>query len=159
MKKQNIETHNSVQFIGRKEYLEDLESLWRKVKAKPRRLSSEEHDLLVANTSHVPHVVSSALALSVLDVPESDRALRFDGCASGFRDTVRVAASSPRMWKEILSHNRKAVLAAMDSYEKRCAELKNLIARGDFDGFEKEFARGKEMSELWQSTKHPKFRR
>ncbi|MBO4303037.1 MAG: prephenate dehydrogenase [Lentisphaeria bacterium] len=136
-----------------------VESLWRKVKAKPRRLSSQEHDLLVANTSHVPHVVSSALALSVLDVPENERALRFDGCASGFRDTVRVAASSPRMWKEILSHNREAVLAAMESYEERCAKLKKLIADGDFDGFEKEFARGKEMIELWQSTKHPKFRR
>ena len=129
-----------------------VESLWHKVKSKTRRLNAKEHDWLVANTSHVPHVVSCALALSVLDVPESDRSQRFAGCASGFRDTVRVAASSPKMWKEILSHNQSAVLEAMDFYERRCSHLKNLIASGDFDGFEREFARGKELIELWRST-------
>lgn len=129
-----------------------VESLWHKVGSKTRRLNAKEHDWLVANTSHVPHVVSCALALSVLDVPESDRDQRFAGCASGFRDTVRVAASSPKMWKEILSHNQAAVLEAMDFYEQRCSELKKLIASGDFDGFEREFAKGKDLIELWRST-------
>ena len=132
--------------------IESVESLWRKVKGKPRRLNAAEHDLLVANTSHVPHVISCALALSVLDVPQPDRELRFDGCASGFRDTVRVAASSPRMWKEILSHNQAAVLEAMRGFEVRCAHLKDLIAAGDFDSFEREFARGKELIELWRDA-------
>ena len=132
-----------------------VESLWRKVNAKVRRINASEHDLLVANTSHVPHVVSCALALSVLDVPEKDREQRFAGCASGFRDTVRVAASSPKMWKEILSHNQKAVLEAMDLYEERCRSLKEMIARGDFDGFEREFARGKDLIERWRNTFKP----
>ena len=56
------------------------------------------------------------------------------------------------MWKEILSHNQTAVLEAMDFYEQRCSELKKLIASGDFDGFEREFAKGKELIELWRST-------
>ena len=132
--------------------IEQVESLWRKVRAKPRRINAKEHDLLVANTSHVPHVVSSALALSVLDVPPEAQDQRFAGCASGFRDTVRVAASSPKMWKEILSHNRSAVLEAMELYEARCRHLKELIARGDFDSFEREFARGKELIEQWRAT-------
>lgn len=129
-----------------------VESLWRKVKGKTRRLNAKEHDLLVANTSHVPHVVSSALALSVLDVPQQDRELRFAGCASGFRDTVRVAASSPKMWREILSHNREAVLRMMKIYEERCARMRELIASGDFDAFEREFAKGKELIELWRES-------
>lgn len=129
-----------------------VESLWHKVKSKTRRLNAAEHDLLVANTSHVPHVVSCALALSVLDVPLAEREQRFSGCASGFRDTVRVAASSPKMWKEILSHNQEAVLEAMDLYEQRCGMLKKMIASGDFDGFEREFARGKELIELWRDS-------
>ena len=132
--------------------IRQVESLWQKVKSKTRRLRAGEHDRLVANTSHVPHVVSCALALSVLDVSEQDRDRRFAGCASGFRDTVRVAASSPKMWKEILSHNQEAVLEAMDSYEQRCAYLKKLIADGDFDGFEREFAKGKELIEMWRET-------
>ena len=132
--------------------IQQVESLWHKVKSKTRRLNAGDHDRLVANTSHVPHVVSCALALSVLDVPDADRDRRFAGCASGFRDTVRVAASSPKMWKEILSHNQEAVLEAMDSYEQRCSYLKQLIAAGDFDGFEREFAKGKELIEMWRST-------
>lgn len=132
--------------------ISQVESLWNKVKSKTRRLNSKEHDWLVANTSHVPHVVSCALALSVLDVPAADRELRFAGCASGFRDTVRVAASSPKMWKEILSHNQAAVLEAMDLYERRCSELKKMIAAGDFDGFEREFAKGKDLIEMWRRT-------
>ncbi|MBQ9336132.1 MAG: prephenate dehydrogenase [Lentisphaeria bacterium] len=131
-----------------------VESMWRKVHAVPRRLDAKEHDRLVANTSHVPHVVSCALALSVLGVPESGRELRFAGCASGFRDTVRVAASSPKMWREILSHNQEAVLEAMEFYEERCAYLKKLIADGDFDGFEREFARGKALIEEWRRSQN-----
>ena len=129
-----------------------VESLWHKVNGKTRRLNAKEHDLLVANTSHVPHVVSCALALSVLDVSPEDQPLRFAGCASGFRDTVRVAASSPRMWKEILSHNQQSVLEALALYEERCSHLKKLIESGDFDGFEQEFAKGKALIELWRST-------
>lgn len=136
-----------------------VEALWRKVHALPRRLNAKEHDLLVANTSHVPHVVSCALALSVLGVPEEGRELRFAGCASGFRDTVRVAASSPKMWKEILSHNQEAVLEAMAYYEERCAHLKKLIAEGDFDGFEREFAEGKALVEAWRRSQNQNGRK
>lgn len=136
-----------------------VESLWKKVQAKPRRLKAEEHDLLVACTSHVPHIISSALALSVLDVPAPDRDLRFAGCASGFRDTVRVAASSPKMWREILSHNQKAVLEAMTIYEERCARMKEMIVKGNFDEFEREFGRGKELIEAWRSYRNASGRK
>ena len=139
--------------------IRQVESLWKKVSARPRRLNAAAHDLLVAYTSHVPHVVSSALALSVLDVPESDRDLRFSGCASGFRDTVRVAASSPKMWREILSHNREAVLAAMKIYEERCARMRAQIAENDFDAFEKDFAKGKDLIEIWRGSIHPLVRK
>ena len=135
--------------------VQHVESLWRNVHSRVRRIHAAEHDLLVAHTSHVPHVVSCALALSVLDVSQEDQEQRFAGCASGFRDTVRVAASSPKMWKEILSHNQKAVLEAMERYEERCRDLKEMVAAGDFDAFEREFARGKELIEQWRKTFRP----
>ncbi|OQA85116.1 MAG: T-protein [Lentisphaerae bacterium ADurb.Bin242] len=131
-----------------------VERLWKSIGAKPCRISAQEHDLLVAHTSHVPHIVSSALALSVLDADGELKEKRFAGCASGFRDTIRVAASSPKMWREILSHNREAVLEAMAAYEERCARLKQMIADGDFDAFEREFAKGKCLIEEWRKARN-----
>ena len=80
-----------------------VESLWKSVGSNTLMISPEEQDMLMAHTSHVPHIVSSALALSVLDEPDREtKEMRFAGCASGFRDTIRVAASSPKMWREII---------------------------------------------------------
>lgn len=129
-----------------------VERLWESVGGKIHVMPSKAHDLLVAHTSHVPHVVSSALALSVLDAKGELRKRRFAGCASGFRDTIRVAASSPRMWREILSSNKEAVLEAMATYEAYYARMKEMIATNNFDAFEQEFARGKSLVEEWRST-------
>jgi prephenate dehydrogenase len=134
--------------------IERIEKLWQAVGGKTLQIGAKEHDNLVAHTSHVPHIISSALALSVLD--EEDPRLkeqRFAGAASGFRDTIRVAASSPRMWKEILSHNREAVLEALKDHEKRYYRMKKMIEENDFDAFEKEFAYGGELIREWRKAK------
>lgn len=131
--------------------IEAVARMWQAVQAKPMILTPKAHDQLVAHTSHVPHVVSSALALSVLDTRGELKKRRFAGCASGFRDTIRVAASSPKMWREIFSHNKEALLEAMATYEVRYARMKEMIASGDFDAFEKEFAKGRDLVEEWRS--------
>lgn len=136
------------------EAVDAVESMWRSVGGKIMRIDSAVHDLLVAHTSHVPHIVSSALALSVLDEPDPViREQRFAGCASGFRDTIRVAASSPKMWRDIISHNKTAVIEALNSYEERCALMKRMIQNDDFDGFEREFGLGKTLIEEWRKEK------
>lgn len=134
--------------------IQRIENLWQAVGGKTLRIGAKEHDSLVAHTSHVPHIISSALALSVLD--EEDQVLkerRFAGAASGFRDTIRVASSSPRMWKEILSNNREAVLEALEDHEKRYYRMKKMIEENDFDAFEKEFAYGGELIRQWRKAK------
>ena len=131
-----------------------IEDLWKAVGGKTLRIGAKEHDSLVAHTSHVPHIISSALALSVLDEEDEKlKAQRFAGAASGFRDTIRVAASSPRMWKEILSNNREAVLEALEDHEKRYYRMKKMIEENDFDAFEKEFAYGGELIRQWREAK------
>ena len=131
-----------------------IEKLWNAVGGKTLRIGAKEHDSLVAHTSHVPHIISSALALSVLDEEDEKlKAQRFAGAASGFRDTIRVAASSPRMWKEILSNNRDAVLEALEDHEKRYYRMKKMIEENDFDAFEKEFAYGGELIREWRKAK------
>jgi prephenate dehydrogenase len=120
-----------------------VEKLWQDIGTRTTRLDSREHDELVAGTSHVPHILASATTLSVLDVPEDERIVRFSGCATGFRDSSRVASSSPVMWREIVEQNTPAVLTALSELRRHLDEFENMVRLGDFDGFEQKFAKGK----------------
>lgn len=133
----------------------EIEHLWQSIGTKTTRLPSHEHDELVAHSSHLAHMVASALTLSILDVndPEKKR-LRFSGCATGFRDTSRIASSSPLMWREIIEHNTPAVIASLETFSDSLKALEELIRKGDFDAFEQEFARGKELRDSWMKYKN-----
>ena len=140
---------------AKEEDVREMEHLWQSIGTKTTRLPSHEHDELVAHSSHLAHIVASALTLSILDVddPEKKR-LRFSGCATGFRDTSRIASSSPLMWREIIEHNTPAVIASLETFAGSLKVLEELIRRGDFDGFEREFARGKELRDSWMKYKN-----
>ena len=127
-----------------------VEELWKTLGTKVSRIDAHQHDELVAHTSHVLHIIASALTLGILDSgsPEQTRR-RFDGCATGFKDTSRIASSSPRMWREIIEYNQPAVLTALDDFEKSFRHLRAMIETRDFDGFETAFARGKELRDKW----------
>ena len=124
-----------------------IEKLWQKITCKTVRISQEKHDRLVARTSHVAHVLASALTLSVLGY--EDKLDNFAGCAGGFRDTSRTASSNPVMWKEIIENNREAVLDAMDYFDRAYGKFRKMIEESRFDDFEKEFALGRELREEW----------
>ena len=126
-----------------------VEEMWQNIGTRTTRLDSCTHGELVAGTSHVPHILASATTLSVLDVPEEDRIVRFSGCATGFRDSSRVASSSAVMWREIVEQNTPAVLIALSELRRHLDEFENMIRLGDFDGFEKKFAKGKELRDQW----------
>ena len=126
-----------------------IETLWQDIGTRTTRIDSEEHDELVAGTSHVPHILASATTLSVLDVPEEEQIIRFSGCATGFRDSSRVASSSAVMWREIVEQNVPAVLTALSELRRHLDEYENMIRLGDFNGFEKKFSRGKMLRDQW----------
>ncbi len=130
--------------------LAEVEAFWSGVGTRVVRIGAEEHDDLVAHTSHLPHVLASALSLSVLGTssPEARRR-RFSGCATGFLDTSRIASSNPVMWREIIEHNRDAVLAAMRDFGRCYGHLLKLIEEGDFDSFARRFAEGKRLRDEW----------
>lgn len=133
----------------------EVERLWRSIGTKTTRIDAAAHDDLVAHTSHLTHIVASALTLSTLDVEaDSKKQLRFSGSATGFRDTSRIASSSPQMWREIIEHNTPAVIASLHTFAERFDAMAELIRRGDFDGFEREFARGKELRDQWMKYKN-----
>ena len=94
------------------------------------RLRAADHDLHVAYVSHISHVTSFALALTVLD-KERDEKHIFDLASGGFSSTVRLAKSSPDMWKPILAHNRDNVLEVVDTYLDKMKSFRDAIAEGD----------------------------
>lgn len=135
----------------------EVTAFWENIGANPVPISALEHDDLVAHTSHVPHILAAALTRSVLNscAPE-EKQRRFQGCATGFRDTSRIASSNPVMWREIIEHNRPAVLAAMRDFDRYYEEFRRRIASGDFDGFEADFADGKHLRDEWMQYKYGK---
>ena len=93
-------------------------------------MNSSSHDVHTAYVSHISHVTSFALALTVLD-KERDEKHIFDLASGGFSSTVRLAKSSPDMWTPILTQNRENVLQVMDTYIEKMNDFRKAIADGD----------------------------
>ena len=93
-------------------------------------MNSSSHDVHTAYVSHISHVTSFALALTVLD-KERDEKHIFDLASGGFSSTVRLAKSSPDMWTPILTQNRENILHVMDTYIEKMDDFRKAIAEGD----------------------------
>lgn len=130
-------------------------AMWEAIGTKINRLAPLPHDELVAHTSHISHLLALGLTLSVLgDSDPKLLELRFSGCATGFRDTSRIASSSPVMWREIIEANRGPVLGAIEEFEGRFKLIKTLIEEGRFDEFEQLFGIGKTLRDKWINYKN-----
>lgn len=114
---------------SRPELLTKAEALWKMVGGRVAQLSPADHDKAAAATSHAPHIAAAALVALVADEPEAFRAL----CASGFRDTTRVASGSPVLWSAILAANAGETAAALQRLEKILANYRQAIASGSRD--------------------------
>lgn len=107
------------------------------------------HDRVLGAVSHLPHVAAFCLINALTDIkacttPELDL-LAYAG--GGLRDTTRIAASSPEMWRDIFVWNRQNVIQMIEVYEARLRHLKQLIAAGDGPGIEQELERAKQVRE------------
>lgn len=128
-----------------------VEKLWLSLKnTHVCRISASAHDALVARTSHVQHIIASSLTRSILD-RENVAELRqhFAGCASGFRDTSRIASSSPEMWQEICLANQEAILPALEEFQSRLEEMRRSLIKKDPDEFAGLFRCGKNLRDSW----------
>ena len=85
-----------------------------------------------AYVSHISHITSFALALTVLDKEKNEKHI-FDLASGGFSSTVRLAKSSADMWVPIFSQNRDNVVKVIDTYLERMKDFRNAIADGDED--------------------------
>jgi prephenate dehydrogenase len=123
-----------------------IEQLWTATGAVVERMDPSLHDALLARASHLPQIVSSALAAALSDERVGGR-LAAEFGASGLRDTTRLAGSSWEMWRDIFATNREALEAAMKLFSVTFAKFERAIAAGDIDTLEKLFDRGRRMRE------------
>lgn len=103
--------------------------LWESMGAVVSEMSIEEHDRILAATSHLPHVLAFGLVDAL--AKKSDQKDIFTYAAGGFRDFTRIAGSDPQMWHDIVIANREAVLSALDEFEKSMQQLREAIDKGN----------------------------
>ena len=120
-----------------------LARLWRTVGCRLVEIDPQEHDRLVAQASHLPHVMANITA--ALLTPAAAPL-----CAGGFRDTTRVAAGSTTMWADILTANAEAVETMALAAERRLAELRHLMAHQDKPGILRWLSEGHEGRALYE---------
>jgi cyclohexadieny/prephenate dehydrogenase len=101
-----------------------LETFWARLGANVVRLSPDEHDRIMAMTSHLPHAVSVALAATLTEG-------NAEWTGSGFRDTSRLAAGSPTVWTDIFSQNREHMLCAIREFQAQLGDLYDAIELND----------------------------
>ncbi len=135
------------------ESLEALAAFWRAVGSRVLRMPAGLHDDLVARCSHLPHVVAAAVAAQVLDpeLPKEQPAL----CANGFRDTTRIASSSPEMWRDIALANRENLAGAIGILIQNLERVRVSIERGDGAAVEKFFGMSKQRRDAWRAQTVP----
>lgn len=102
-------------------------ALWKAVGGREKIMTPEEHDRAAALASHVPHVAAAALVELLFSSDESAREL----CASGFRDTTRVASGSPSLWEAILQENRHEVASGLGGLAKLLQAVAAHLEAGD----------------------------
>jgi prephenate dehydrogenase len=109
-----------------------VETFLRDVGMKIHYMKPIEHDLHLAYVSHLSHISSFALGLTVLDKERDERAI-FDMASTGFSSTVRLAKSSPQMWAPIFDQNKTNVSKALGDYIELLKKFKDAIDNKDLD--------------------------
>jgi prephenate dehydrogenase len=124
-----------------------VEEFWKSLGARTLRLAPEQHDALVSRSSHLPHIAAAALVNLVLAParPEFQSTL----CANGFRDTTRIAAGSPEMWRDIALANRKNLSRAVDAFISELQKFQRVLKRSDAKAISKYFETAKARRDNW----------
>lgn len=143
--------------------VETLRAFWEKIGANVQVMTPEHHDLVLAITSHLPHLIAYTIvgtANELGEVTESE-VLKFS--AGGFRDFTRIAASDPTMWRDVFLHNKDAVLEMLGTFNEDLSKLTRAIRRGDgnalFDHFARTRAIRRGIVNIGQDSAVPDFGR
>ncbi len=140
-----------------------VRAFWSALGSNVETMSPEHHDLVLAITSHLPHLIAYNTVGTAADLEEHLRSEVIKFSAGGFRDFTRIAASDPTMWRDVFLHNREAVLEMLGRFTEDLAALQRMIRRGDGQGLYDLFSRTRAIRrgivEQGQETAAPDFGR
>ncbi len=124
--------------------VETIAAMWRRAGSKVEKMEAKHHDLVLAVTSHLPHLIAYNIVGTAADLEAVTESEVIKYSAGGFRDFTRIAASDPVMWRDIFLANREAVLEMLSRFNEDLARLQRAIRWGD----------GETLRELFTRTRH-----
>lgn len=126
-----------------KNAIEKVNRMWQSVGGKVVFLSPAVHDQYVAAISHLPHLVVASLVNAVANLNQKEKTI-FQLAAGGFKDTTRIAGSSPELWRDICLENQQSILQVLQLFEKELQLMKHAVTTGNSKKIYNSFARAKE---------------
>jgi cyclohexadieny/prephenate dehydrogenase len=113
--------------------IEKLRDFWRGCGARVELMDPKHHDLVLAITSHLPHLIAYNIVGTASDLEQVTQSEVIKFSAGGFRDFTRIAASDPTMWRDVFLNNREAVLETLGRFTEDLARLQRAIRWGEGD--------------------------
>lgn len=143
--------------------VEKLKAFWQGLGSQVDVMDSSHHDLVLAITSHLPHLIAYNIVGTAHDLEKVTEGEVIKYSASGFRDFTRIAASDPTMWRDVFLNNRDAVLEVLGRFNEDLAQLQRAVRNGDgqtlFDWFTRTRAIRRAIVDIGQDTAAPNFGR
>jgi cyclohexadieny/prephenate dehydrogenase len=143
--------------------VEKIEAFWKAIGSKVEIMTPEHHDLVLAVTSHIPHLIAYNIVGTADDLAAVTKSEVIKFSAGGFRDFTRIAASDPTMWRDVFLHNREAVLEVLGRFQEDLFSLQRAIRWGEgdklFDLFTRTRAIRRGIIQMGQETPEPDFGR
>jgi cyclohexadieny/prephenate dehydrogenase len=143
--------------------VEKMLAFWRLLGANVETMTPDHHDLVLAITSHLPHLIAYTIVGTADELQTVTRSEVLKFSAGGFRDFTRIAASDPTMWRDIFLANKDGVLEMLGRFNEDVAALTKAIRKGDGEALHKHFSRTRAIRrgiiEAGQDTATPDFGR
>ena len=140
-----------------------LESFWKACGSNTELMTADHHDLVLAITSHLPHLIAYTTVATASDLESVTSTEVIKYSASGFRDFTRIAASDPTMWRDVFLNNKDAVLEMLGRFTEELAVLQRAVRWGDGETLFNLFTRAREARRnviaAGQDTEAPDFGR
>ena len=145
------------------EAVEKLSAFWTALGSNVEKMDPKHHDLVLAITSHVPHLIAYNIVGTADDLEEVTQSEVIKYSAGGFRDFTRIAASDPTMWRDVFLYNKDAVLEMLGRFSEDLTALQRAIRWGDGDALFQMFSRTRairrQIIDAGQETAEPDFGR
>ncbi len=143
--------------------VERVKAFWERLGSQVEIMDAQHHDLVLAVTSHVPHLIAYSIVGTASDLEDVTRGEVIKYSAGGFRDFTRIAASDPTMWRDVFLNNRQAVLEILQRLTEDVTVLQRAIRWGDGDALFNLFTRTRAIRrsiiEQGQDDERPDFGR